>query len=63
MHLFKVTIVCKKSWMAEEYELKWAVVADTPEGALEQVLDEYDLGGVEIIRTIAKKIESGIIAL
>lgn len=52
MYLFKVTIYVNKKYISG-YPLSWACVADTPEGAIEQILNNLDTTGIEIVRTKA----------
>ena len=63
MYLWKVTVFCKKQWMSEYKELSWATCADSPEGAIEQILDSQDLSGVDIQKTVAKRIDENYLVL
>ena len=59
MHLFKVTIIVKKPW-GEWMKMQWLTIADTGEGAIEQVIDDVDFTGIEIISTKAEEKEGPI---
>lgn len=48
MKLYRVTIFAKKDYMKKFLELQWAVISDKPENAIKQILDEFDLSGIEI---------------
>jgi len=63
MYLWKVTVFCKKHWMTEYKELTWATCADTADGAIEQIIDSHDLSGVEIEKTVAKRIDENYLVL
>ena len=63
MHLFKVIISAKKQWMESYIDMGFATVADTADGAIEQVMDEYDLDGVLVQNVKATIVEKGILSL
>ena len=63
MYLWKVTIFAKKPWMDLPLELSWACVADTSDGAIEQVTDAFDLDGVTIERVKAEKVDGPMVLL
>lgn len=55
MYLWRVTYIVKKNWMNKFFEIQWAVIADTADGAIEQVSDKFDMTGVVIKKTSAIK--------
>lgn len=55
MDLYRVTYIVKKDWMDKSIELQWAVIADTSDGAIEQISDEFDMTGVTVEGVIATK--------
>lgn len=55
MNLYRVTYIVKKDWMDKSIELQWAVIADTSDGAIEQISDEFDMTGVTVEGAIATK--------
>lgn len=61
MHLWRVIYTVKKDWMDEFVELQWAVIADTLDGAIEQVSDEFDMTGVSVKKV--KAVKEDIIAI
>ena len=63
MYLFRVTVSAKKQWMESYIDMVFATVADTADGAIEQVMDEYDLDGVIVNKTKASIVTNGIITL
>jgi len=63
MYLWKVIVSAKKQWMPEYLDMGFVTVADTPDGAIQQVMDEYDLEGVIIQKVRAKKVEKGILPI
>ena len=61
MDLYKVTLHAKKTWMDSPYLMSWAVIADTADGAIEQVMDDLDLTGVEVEKVVTKIINTPIL--
>jgi len=61
MYLFKVTIFAKKPWMNLPLEMSWVAIADTSDGAIEQVMDDLDLTGVKVERVKAEKVDHPIL--
>ena len=60
MFLFKVTIFAKKPW-GKLLKMSWATIADTGEGAIEQVMDDLDLTGVLVEKVKAEIIDKPIL--
>lgn len=61
MYLFKVTLYAKKTWMDSPYLMSWAVIADTADGAIEQVMEDLDLTGVEVEKVVTEIIDKPIL--
>jgi hypothetical protein len=63
MHLFKVIVSAKKQWMESYIDMAFATVADTSDGAIQQVIDEYDLDGVIIQKVKAEVVKNGVLTI
>lgn len=63
MYLFRVIVSAKKQWMEDYTEMQFATCADTADGAIELVMDEYDLDAVIVQKVKAVRSEKNIISL
>lgn len=63
MYLWKVIVSAKKQWMESYVDMGFATVADTADGAIQQVMDEYDLDAVIVQKVRTEKVLSNIITI
>ncbi len=63
MYLWKVIVSAKKQWMESYIDMGFATVADTSDGAIQQVMDEYDLDGVIVQKVRAEKVERNVLTM
>ena len=61
MKLYKVTIECKELDWDRPMKLHWAIMGETPEQAIQNIKNEFDMTDVIIINEYAIEIKYAVL--